>query len=230
MAGGRLVKQSKSFLENLLNALLPNRAAPVLAKVIKSHEGPGKTKYSVDVVVLKAGSLEETDQTISEVPISPIWATTKKRGVYAIPNEGQVVIVEFLEWNLAYPYVSGIYSDEYETDEFYKNKFMITDGDGMWIIVDSPEKSILIDTGKDSNIKLEPKKITAKTDKSTLMLREDKFSEKNQSESLFPILKDFMQLVHDKITVGWPGMHKTSPKDKLALTKLIQRLTALMEA
>jgi hypothetical protein len=164
------------------------------------------------------------------VPIFPIWATTKKRGVYAIPNEGQIVIVEFLEWDLAYPYVSGIYSDEYEADEFYKNKFMITDGDRMWIIIDSPDKSILIDTGKDSSIKLEKKKITAKTDKSTLILREDKFSEHNQAESLYLILKDFMQQVHDKITVGSPAMHKTSPKDKLALTQLIRHLTALMEA
>jgi hypothetical protein len=224
------VKTGNDFLKNLLNALLPNRAAPVLGRVMKSYEGPGKNKYSCDVKVLKAGSLEETDQEIAEVSINPIWATTKKRGVYTIPNEGQVIIVEFLEWNLAYPYMSGIYSDEYEADEFHKNKFAITDGDGMWFIIDSPGKSILIDTGKDSKIKLEPKKITAKTDKSTLILREDKFSEKNETESLFAILKDFMQEEYDKITVGSPAMHKTSPKDKMALTKLIKRLTALMEA
>jgi hypothetical protein len=224
------MKTGIDFLKNLLNVLLPHRAAPVLARVMKVYEGPGKNKYSCDVKVLTAGSLEETDQEIAEVPISLIWATTKKRGVYAIPNEGQVVIVEFLEWNLAYPYISGIYSDEYEADEFHKNKFVITDGDGMKIIVDSPAKSILIDTGKNSDIKLEPKKITAKTDKSTLVLREDKFSEKNETESLFLILKDFMQEEHDKMTVGSPSLHKTSPKDKMALTKLIKRLTALMEA
>ena len=224
------MKQSEGFLKNLLNALLPNRAAPVLAKVIKSHEGPGKTKYSCDVVVLKAGSLEETDQIISEVPLSSIWATTKKRGVYAIPNEGQIVIVEFIEWNLAYPYISGIYSDEYDTDEFHKNKFAITDGEGMWIIIDSPAKSILIDTGKDSSIKLEPKKITAKTDKSTLMLREDKFSEKNQAESFYLILKDLVQVIHNIITIGPPPKHKVSPIDKMKLQKIRRRLDRLMEA
>ena len=224
------MKPSDDFLTNLLNRLLPNRAAPVLAKVIKSHEGPGENKYSVDVRVLKAGSLEETDQVISEVPISLIWATKNKRGVYAIPNEGQVVIVEFLEWNLAFPYVSGIYSDKYAADEFSKEKFIITDGDGMWIIVNSKDKSILIDTGKDSSIKLEEKKITAKTDKSTLILREGKFSEKNKAESLYLILKDHLQLFHDQITAGSPVLHKTSPKTKLEIIKLIKRLTALMEA
>jgi len=144
------MKSSSDFLANLLNRLLPNRAAPVLGRVIKSHEGPGKNKYSVDVRVLKAGSLEETDQVISEVPISPIWATKNKRGVYAIPNEGQVVIIEFLEWNLAYPYVSGIYSDEYEADEFFKEKFIITDGDGMWLIVNSKNKKYTVKNQSES--------------------------------------------------------------------------------
>ena len=191
------MKSSSDFFTDLLNRLLPNRASPVLAKVIKSHEGPGKNKYSVDVQVLKAGSLEETNQVISEVPISLIWATKEKRGVYAIPNEGQVVIIEFLEWNLAYPYVSGIYSDEYVADEFQKDKFIITDGDGMWFIVNSKNK---------------------------------KFSVKNRSESMFLILRDFMQTFHDQITVGGPPMHKTSPKTKMEIIDLIKRVTALMEA
>ena len=55
------MKPSGDFLNNLLNRLLPNRAAPVVARVIKAHEGPGKNKYSVDVRVLKAGTLEETE-------------------------------------------------------------------------------------------------------------------------------------------------------------------------
>ncbi|MDR0403580.1 MAG: hypothetical protein LBH35_08350 [Treponema sp.] len=59
------------LLRKLLDAILPNRAAPVLARVLKAHEGPGKTKYAVDVRVLKAGTLEDTDQVISEVPMEP---------------------------------------------------------------------------------------------------------------------------------------------------------------
>ena len=223
------MKSSGDFLLNLLDKLLPNRAAPVLARVLKPREGPGKNKYSVDVQVLKAGSLEETDQIISEVPISPIWATKKKRGVYAMPNEGQVVIIEFLEWNIAYPYVSGIYSDEYDADEFCKERFIITDGDGMFIEINAKAKYILLDTGKDSSVKLEEKKITAKTDKSTLMLREDKFSERNQSQSLFLILKDFMQMLHDMVTVGPPPRHKVNPPCKLKLRRIMRRLDALME-
>ena len=88
------MKSGKEFLTSLLDALLPNRAAPVLAKVIKAYEGAGANKYACDVQVLTAGTLEETDQIIAEVPISPIWAGKKKRGVYAIPPVGQIVITD----------------------------------------------------------------------------------------------------------------------------------------
>jgi uncharacterized coiled-coil protein SlyX len=93
-AGGFVTQRSETFLRNLLNALLPNRAAPVLGRVLKVYEGPGKTKYSCDVRVIKAGSLEDTDQDIAETPINSIWAGQKKCGVYALPQANHVVIVE----------------------------------------------------------------------------------------------------------------------------------------
>ena len=112
------MKSGQEFLASLLNALLPNRAAPVLAKVIKAYEGAGANKYACDVQVLTAGTLEETDQIIAEVPISPIWAGKKKRGVYAIPPAGQIVIVSFIGWNVAFPFIAGGWADEYEADDF----------------------------------------------------------------------------------------------------------------
>ncbi|MDR1095260.1 MAG: hypothetical protein LBL31_02600 [Spirochaetaceae bacterium] len=102
----------------------------------------GKTKYSVDVRVLKAGTLEDTEQVISEVPLNPVWAAKKMRGVCAIPNEGQVVIIEFLCWNPAYPYAAGMRADEYEADVFGKDQFVITDGEGMKFAIDAQEKGI----------------------------------------------------------------------------------------
>jgi len=130
------MKTGADFLNNLLNALLPNRAAPVLARVMKAYEGPGKNKYSCDVKVLTAGTLEETDREIAEVPISPIWAGKKGKGLYAIPPENGIVIVEFIGWNLAYPYISGVWSDEYEAGEFKKGQIMITDGEGVKFGID----------------------------------------------------------------------------------------------
>jgi hypothetical protein len=75
-----------TFSENILNLLLPNRSAPALGRVLKTHEGPGKCKYSVDVRVVTAGTLEDTEQVIAEVPISPIWVGKKGKGLYAIPR------------------------------------------------------------------------------------------------------------------------------------------------
>ncbi len=124
------------LMKNLLDALLPNRAAPTLARVIKAHEGPGKTAYSVDVRVVTAGTLEETDQVIADVPISPIWAAKSGKGLYAIPPEDSLVIVEFIGWNPAYPYVSGVWSDGYQAGEFSKGQLVITDGDGLKLGVD----------------------------------------------------------------------------------------------
>jgi len=118
------------FLKSFLDKLLPNRATPVLARVMKAYEGSGKNKYSCDVKVLTAGTLEETDREIAEVPISLIWAGKKGKGIYAIPPVGGVVIVQFIGWNLAYPFISGIYSDEYDAGDFKQGQLVLTDGEG----------------------------------------------------------------------------------------------------
>ena len=120
----------ENVLANLLEAMLPNRAAPALARVTRAHEGPGKNRYSCDVSVLTAGTLEETGREIAEVPISPIWAGRGGKGIYAVPPAGQVVVVEFIGWNPAFPYISGIWADEYEAGEFGKGQFVVTDGGG----------------------------------------------------------------------------------------------------
>lgn len=127
---------TRKVLQNLLDSLLPNRAAPVLGKVLKAYEGPGKNKYSVDVQVVTPGTLEETSQVIAEVPISQIWAGKKGKGLYAIPPVNSLVVIGFLSWNPAYPYVAANYSDDYEAGEFKSGQLVITDGDGLKMGVD----------------------------------------------------------------------------------------------
>jgi len=222
---------SVDFLKNLLNALLPNRAAPVLARVIKTYEGPGKNKYSVDVQVVKLGTLEDTDQVISEVPISPVWAGKKKRGLYALPNADQVVIIEFLGWNPAYPFVAGIWSDEYEAGEFKKDQFVITDGDGMKFVIDAAEKSITLDNGDGCTVKVEKgKKITADNSQFQVILNGDKCAVKNGSKSLFTILDTHLQNLIGMKTVGSPAQHVVSPDDITKFTQDKTDLGLLLEA
>ena len=207
------MKSGQEFLASLLNALLPNRAAPVLAKVIKAYEGAGSNKYACDVQVLTAGTLEETDQIIAEVPISPIWAGKKKRGVYAIPPAGQIVIVSFIGWNVAFPFIAGIWADEYEADDFKKEQFVITDGDGLKIIADSEEKKITIDTGK-----------------AQVIVNGDKIAIKNGSKSLYTVLDTLIQNLIGLSTVGDPAKHTVDPASIQKFTQDKQDLALVMEA
>lgn len=207
------MKSGQEFLASLLNALLPNRAAPVLAKVIKAYEGAGANKYACDVQVLTAGTLEETDQIIAEVPISPIWAGKKKRGVYAIPPAGQIVIVSFIGWNVAFPFIAGVWADEYEADEFKAGQFVITDGDGLKIIADSEEKKITIDTGK-----------------AQVIVNGDKIAIKNGSKSLFTILDTLIQNIIGMTTTGAPVKHVVDSVSIQKFTQDKQDLALVLEA
>lgn len=207
------MKSGQEFLASLLNALLPNRAAPVLAKVIKAYEGAGANKYACDVQVLTAGTLEETDQIIAEVPISPIWAGKKKRGVYAIPPAGQIVIVSFIGWNVAFPFIAGVWADEYEADDFKAGQFVITDGDGLKIIADSEEKKITIDTGK-----------------AQVIVNGDKIAIKNGSKSLFTILDTHIQNLIGMTTTGAPVKHVVDPASIQKFMQDKQDLSLVLEA
>jgi hypothetical protein len=224
------MQSGDKFLRSLLNALLPHRAAPALGRVLKVYEGPGKTKYSCDVRIIKAGALEDTDQDIAEVPISLIWAGRKKRGVYALPQPDQVVIVEFLQWNPAYPYISGVWSDEYEADEFKKDQFVITDGDGMKFIIDGAEKKITLDNGKKAVITWEEDKIALDNGKLKAVLNGDKLSVKNDSKNLFSILDTHFKNLISMKTVGGPAQHVVSPDDIAKFTQYKTDLAFILEA
>lgn len=128
--------KTEDILNNLRKRMFPNYAAPALGRVIKAHEGPGKNAYSVDVRIVTAGTLEETGRVIAEVPISPIWVGKKGKGIYAVPPENSVVIVGFIAWSPAYPYVAGIWSDEYDAGEYKKGQLLMTDGEGTKIGID----------------------------------------------------------------------------------------------
>lgn len=217
-------------MKNLLDALLPNRAAPVLGRVIKAYEGPGKGKYAVDVRVVTAGTLEDTKQEIAEVPLSPVWVGQKGKGLYAMPPVDALVIIEYLYWDTAYPYVSGMWSDEYEAGEYKENQLVLTDGDGMNFIIDAGEKIITIDNGKGSVVTLEEKNIKATNGELELTLNGDKAAIKNGSKSLFTILDTHLQNLIGMKTMGAPPQHVVSPDTVAKFQQDKTDLAAIMEA
>lgn len=128
--------KTEKLRTSLRNSLFPNQAAPQLARVLKAHTGPGKNTYSVDVRIVTAGTLEDTDMDIAEVPINPLWIGKKGKGIYAVPPPDSIVIVGFIGWHTAFPYIAGFYSDEYTAGEFAEGQLMITDGEGLKFGID----------------------------------------------------------------------------------------------
>jgi hypothetical protein len=237
---------SEGILKSLLERLLPNRAAPVLGRVLKTREGPGKTAYAVDVRIVKAGSLEDTEQTIADVPLSPIWVGKKKRGVYAIPPKDSLVVVEFLEWNPAFPYVAGVWADEYDAAEFGADKLVVTDGESVKIIIDSAEQSVSVDNGRgsflltadalsakfkdESEARLEDGKATLIAGRMQVVLGGNKAAIRNGSKSLFTVLDAHFGDIIGMKTAGSPASHQVSPDDVQKFMRSKTDIGELLEA
>ena len=218
-----------SLVKNLLDKLLPNRAAPVLGRVIKAHAGSGRNAYSVDVRVVKAGSLEETKQVIAEVPISPMWVGKKAKGVYAVPPEDSLVIVEFLEWNPAFPFVSGVWSDEYEAGEFAKEHFVITDGKGFKL--DFSEGDFILTDGAGMTFEFVKGSLTVSSKDGA------KVGVDTDSLLLFKSAQQSLKAVLDKIvdetaaiqTQGAPPQHVVSPVSVQKLLAIKPEIAKLLK-
>ncbi|MBN2546573.1 MAG: hypothetical protein JXB50_12305 [Spirochaetes bacterium] len=119
----------KKIMTNLLNSLLPKRMSPKLAVVKKVYTDAGKGKYCCDVEILNPGDLERTGELYKEVPINPVWAGKDKRGVYCTLQKDIIIILNFINWDEAFPYVESIYSNQYDAFEHPEDTFLITDGD-----------------------------------------------------------------------------------------------------
>ena len=130
-------------------------AFPYLVKVEKvtcSSSG-----YSIDGRGLRPGSLETTSEMFKEIPISPVWADKDGRGLFAPPSVGQVVVVSYIEGNRAYPFVAGVYGEDYKPcGDAVDRKMVLADGKGLVIMLQpSDPQKIVIKDGKDGQIVLQ---------------------------------------------------------------------------
>ena len=141
------------------------------------------------------------------------------------------MILEFLSWNPAYPYVAGMWADDYEADEFGEDRFIITDGEGMKLEINAAEKSITLDNGKGSRVLLENEnKITCDNGKIQMVLSGEKMSVKNGTKNLFTILDTHIQNILTMKTAGSPAQHVVSPDDIQKFTQDKTDLAAVLEA
>jgi hypothetical protein len=124
---------------------------------------------------------------------------------------------------------------------------VITDGDGMKIIIDAAKKTITLDNGKksvvtlvegkitvDNGVKsivtLEEEKITVDNGKMQVILNGEKAAIKNNSKSLFTVLDTLLQNLIAMKTMGPPPQHVVSPDTIAKIQQDKADLAALLEA
>lgn len=117
-------------LQSIVDRVLSRLRMPVLVRVDRSYIRKASGGYCLDGMVLRPGSMEETGEILKEVPISPIWAGKRGQGVYCPPEDGQVVVVNWISGNSAWPFVAGIWSDGITPADGRNGRFVITDGQG----------------------------------------------------------------------------------------------------
>lgn len=144
------------ILQRILDKILPHRESPKLAIIKKVYTASGKGKYCADIELLTPGDLEKTGKLLKEVPISPIWAGKNKRGVYATLQKDQIVIVNFIDWNFAFPFIEGVWSNKYDTVEHGEDNFIICSGnEKLFLTVKEKECSITYGKDKKTFLKLD---------------------------------------------------------------------------
>ena len=133
----------RSVIERLRERVLEGMAAPVKAKVEKGYIKQSAGGYCVDAQVVNPATLEETGELLKEIPLPPIWMGADGRGLFAPPEAGQLIVVGFVGFNRAYPYVAGFAGDEYTPADGAENALVLTDGQGAVIKIDGSLFGIL---------------------------------------------------------------------------------------
>lgn len=118
----------REIVARWLDAAMPHRQGPQIGRVLKFNSGSGENTYSARVRVLRPGSLEETERILEDVPYSPIWAGPDGTGVYAPLPVDTLVIVGYVEFNPAHPYIEGVWGEFYQAADFKPKEFLITNG------------------------------------------------------------------------------------------------------
>lgn len=117
-------------LESIKQKILQELSPPTPVRVSKSYIKKAGGGYCLDGEVLRPESLEGTGEILKDVPISPIWAGKNGQGIFCPPEKNQVIIVSFINFNRAFPYFDGIWSDTYKPAEGGEGQFVLTDGKG----------------------------------------------------------------------------------------------------
>lgn len=120
----------KTAIERLRAKILEGISAPVKASVEKGYIKTSSGGYCVDAAVLNPATLEKTGEVLKEVPLPPLWVGSSGQGLFCPPEADQIVVIGFIDFNRAYPYVAGFADNEYAPACGGESSFVLTDGKG----------------------------------------------------------------------------------------------------
>jgi len=118
------------ILKQLKKRLREDITAPCLAEVQKGYIKQQAGGYCVDAEKLIPGNLERTGEVLKAVSCNPIWTGPAGQGLYCPPAAGQIAVVQFINFDSAFPFIAGYWSDDYTPADGKENAFILTDGMG----------------------------------------------------------------------------------------------------
>lgn len=141
------LSEMKLLVESVKPDLRKYMKAPFDAIVTKAHDNDANddTYYRVDIKIEKGGE-DGGDLDIPEVKVDSIWAENGY-GIFALPEEGSIVTVEFDNFDIKRPHITGSrYLDGKAPKGFKAGTFAIRGKHGQKMEF-KPESSEIVVTG-----------------------------------------------------------------------------------
>ena len=185
---------------------------PVKAIVDRAYASPAAGGYAADVEIVHRATLARSGEKLAEVPLQPLWLAADGRGLFAPPEEGQYVIVAWIEGDRGHPYVAGAAADRYApAAAAATGELALLDGRGQEIRLRDGLFEVL--DGAGGHLRLQRKWRLA-----------------NGNDSLRPVIEALIDAVVALTTIGPPAPHSVSPGTKAALQAVRQRMGTLLDS
>lgn len=190
------------IIEQIAKAVLSQLAFPRIVRV--THAEAGERGYYIDGEAVKPGSYEATGELFKEIPVPPVWADGDGRGVFIPPTKGQMVVVSFVEGNKAYPFVAGVYGEEYRPiDTAVAGQIAICDAAGLRIELAADGGLSISCNGKMCMTMDAAGKCEIKDDKgATFLVESSKLKVGNAAGSVKTLLEQILDIISGLQTTG----------------------------
>ena len=203
-------------IDQIARAILKHLAFPRIVRV--THSEAGARGYYIDGEAVTPGSYESTGELFKEVPVPSVWADGDGRGIFVPPTKGQMVIVSFIEGNKAFPFVAGVYGEEYRpVDKASAGQVAICDASGLRIEL-AADGSISVSCNGKMNLVMDTSgKCEIKDNKGAAMLIESsKLKVGNASGTVKTLLEQIIDIISGLQTTGTGNMGKPVVSSVLA--------------